>query len=51
MLKNVSIRKVLIGISTIVILLNIVNVVINYSQISHIKNAIKDKEEEVLPHA
>ncbi len=51
MLKNISIRKVLISISTIVILLNIVNVFINYSQIAHIKNAIKDKEEEVLPHA
>ena len=51
MLKNISIRKVLITISTLVILLSGINIVINYSLIDNIKAALKDKEEEVLPHA
>ncbi len=51
MLKNISIRKVLITISTIVILLSGINIVVNYSLIDNIKTALKDKEEEVLPHA
>ncbi|MCD4758806.1 MAG: hypothetical protein K8R39_11080 [Arcobacteraceae bacterium] len=51
MLKNISIRKVLITISTLVILLSGINIVINYALIDNIKAALKDKEEEVLPHA
>ena len=51
MLKNISIRKVLITISTIVILLSGINIVVNYSLIDNIKTSLKDKEEEVLPHA
>jgi methyl-accepting chemotaxis protein len=51
MLKNISLRKVLMAISASVILLTSINVFVNYIHIDGVKVALKDKEEEVLPHA
>ena len=51
MFKSLSIRKLLISISGVVIILTSINIFINYYHIDNIKTTIKDKEEEVLPHA
>ena len=51
MLKNISIRKMLISVSCIVILLASVNLYTNYQQLDKIDKMVFEKEEEVLPHA
>jgi len=51
MLKNYSIKKLLITVSTIVMLVATFNTYLSYTQLDKVKDMIFEKEEEILPHA
>ena len=49
MLKNYSIKKILISSGILIVLIASINLIVNISQLSSVENRVKEKEHDILP--
>ena len=51
MLKNITIKRMIIIVGTVIVFSNLVNIIIGYTSLNNMVSQLKEKEKEILPHA
>ena len=50
-LKNISIKRMIVIVGLIIVFSNVMNIIIGYKSLSDMVSQLEHKEKEVLPHA